>query len=172
MSFIKDIVLSIEPPKSIWTPTIVKDYHGNEMIQFNTTEWHPQCPSEDTIMKLIYSKVSPNFDGQTQKFKINVDNVYYRVRNYMEETIRSVYEENSTKLHPFKTKVGKWLTESQFLKSDATEDVITKVYKYIIENRRDKKHMENAFKIIEVLHTKYNDVYPSPKSRQRRRRRW
>ncbi|NVM33967.1 MAG: hypothetical protein HWN81_00125 [Candidatus Lokiarchaeota archaeon] len=106
------------------------------------------------------------------KFTIDTDNAYYRIRSEMRRNIIDTYEENSTKLHPLKTKVGKWLNESNFLENSDTEVVIYNLWKYIQENKGDDFHMNNAFKIMEVLYTKYSDKYETPNARRRRMRRW
>jgi len=173
MSKIRDKINEYKPPKSIWKPTIYESYNKQKSVKFTRVEDEDrEIDVTDKLATLVAKKISVDYDRTTLKFKVNVDNAYYHIRQKIKEDIESAYEENSTKLHPMKTKVGKWLIHSGFLKSDATEDVVLSLWKYIADNRNDETHMKNAYKIIEVLHTKYSDLYKGPTSPSRRHRRW
>jgi len=166
MTYIEDIIANIEPPKSIWKISVSKNWHDEIIVNF-TSDREMQCPDENNLTKMIYTNVRSRWDSDDGKFKIDESNSYYHVRLHMKRSLIDLYEEQCKALHPSKTKLGKWLEQSDFLMNKNTEKVVMELWKYVVSNRSDNNHMENAFKIFKSLMAKYEEQYETGSYRRR-----
>ena len=166
MTYIEDIVANIEPPKSIWKISISKNWHDATIVNF-TSDREMQCPDENNLTKIIYANVRFQWDSCDGKFTIDKNNSYYHIRQHMKRDLLDLHEERCKALNPSKTKLGKWLEQSDFLMNKNTEKVVMELWKYVVSNRSDNNHMENAFKIFKSLMAKYEEQYETGSYRRR-----
>ena len=175
MSEIFKAIEKLRPSRSIWKPKARSEWRHQDKIaavSFECIGEIDQDMNDDPVEQLVLEKYSEAWNDTNKRYHIDSDRTYNDVRRSMAETIVTLFSNNHKTMHPLKTKIGKWLVDSNFLTAGDTDDVIVKLWKYITANRNDEKHMKNAVQIINVLHNKYSYQYPTPTSRRRRRRRW
>ena len=174
MSAIKEMILLSEPPKSIWKPSLRVSYSGDKTVTFSDLTANRTKVEDEVgniLEQLVFKSIKTRWNIITHKHEIEIDNSYHSVRRKMSSDLIALHEQQCKALHPQKTRLGKWLCQSDFLMNTNTEKVVTELWKYITINSDQENHMENAFKILKALHAKNKDEYTTGTSR-RRRSRW